>query len=72
MRYRTLGSTGIKVSEIGFGAWGIGGSKNGDVAYGPADSSASIKTLEKAYNSGVTFYDTSDLYGFGYLSLIHI
>ncbi|MBH52094.1 MAG: hypothetical protein CL785_02945 [Chloroflexi bacterium] len=66
MRYRTLGSTGIKVSEIGFGAWGIGGSKNGDVAYGPADSSASIKTLEKAYNSGVTFYDTSDLYGFGY------
>ena len=42
MRYRELGSTGMKVSEIGFGAWGIGGNDSGSVAYGEVDDKESI------------------------------
>ena len=34
MKYRELGATGINVSEIGFGAWGIGGKDSNVVAYG--------------------------------------
>lgn len=66
MNYRQLGATGIQVSEIGFGAWGIGGSQNGDVAYGPADSNESLRALRRALELGITFYDTSDFYGYGH------
>ena len=66
MHRRTLGTTGLEVSEIGFGAWGIGGSPAGDAAYGPTRDEDSRAALEKAYELGVTFYDTSDLYGFGH------
>ena len=34
MKYRQFGKTGIKVSEIGFGAWGIGGTQSDSRAYG--------------------------------------
>jgi aryl-alcohol dehydrogenase-like predicted oxidoreductase len=61
MKYRKLGSTGLKVSEIGFGAWGIGGE-----AYGSVDDNVSIETLQLAFDLGITFYDTSDLYGRGH------
>lgn len=66
MKYRTLGKTGIEVSEIGFGTWGIGGARPGMPAYGPVDDAESIRALEAAFDSGVTFYDTADLYGFGH------
>ena len=65
MKLRPLGSTGILVSEIGFGAWGIGGSANGAIAYGPVDRQESILALRHALKSGITFFDTSDYYGFG-------
>jgi aryl-alcohol dehydrogenase-like predicted oxidoreductase len=61
MRYRQLGSTGITVSEIGFGAWGLGGD-----AYGPVDDEISGRALRQALDAGVTFYDTADLYGGGH------
>lgn len=61
MRYRHLGKTGLVVSEIGFGAWGLGGD-----SYGPVDDAASRAALELAFTRGVTFYDTSDLYGGGH------
>lgn len=61
MRYRQLGSTGITVSEIGFGTWGLGGD-----SYGPVDDATSRASLELAFDRGVTFYDTSDLYGDGH------
>ena len=61
MQYRELGSTGIMVSEIGFGAWGIGGD-----SYGPVDDNVAKKTLETAFDNGVNFFDTSDLYGKGH------
>ncbi len=60
MRYRKLGATNMEVSEIGFGGFAIGG-----YDYGPTDDRESIAALEKAYSLGVTFYDTSDMYGEG-------
>ncbi|MDT7041670.1 aldo/keto reductase [Candidatus Nitronereus thalassa] len=66
MNYRTLGRSGIQVSEIGFGAWGIGGSHKGAIAYGPTIDNESRKALRKAFDLGVTFYDTADLYGYGH------
>lgn len=65
MNYRALGNTGLTVSEIGFGGWGIGGGAEGNAAYGPVDESESRLALKLAFDLGVTFYDTSPLYGFG-------
>ena len=61
MKYRKLGNTGIEVSEIGFGTWGLGGN-----SYGPVNDDVSKAALRFAFESGVTFYDTSDLYGNGH------
>ncbi|MEH7306432.1 aldo/keto reductase [Neobacillus drentensis] len=60
MNYRTLGKTGIEVSEIGFGAWAIGGD-----AWGPVDDQQSIKAMNHAFELGVNFFDTADVYGEG-------
>jgi aryl-alcohol dehydrogenase-like predicted oxidoreductase len=66
MRYRTLGATGLTVSEIGFGAWGIGGPSPGATSYGPTDDAVSLRTLDRAFERGVTLYDTSNAYGNGH------
>jgi len=60
MNTRAFGRTGWKVSEIGFGAWGIGGSQ-----WGGAEESASVQALHAALDSGITFFDTADVYGDG-------
>ena len=65
MRQRQLGRSGLAVSEIGFGAWGIGGNKDGAVAYGPTDEAQSLDALSAALDAGINFFDTADLYGFG-------
>ena len=65
MRYRPLGSTGLKVSEVGFGAWAIGGNAHGN-SYGPTEDEASIAAIEKAVESGCNFFDTADVYGHGH------
>jgi aryl-alcohol dehydrogenase-like predicted oxidoreductase len=56
---RRLGKTGLEVSEIGFGAWAIGG------AWGPTDDAESMEALHAAADAGVTFFDTADVYGNG-------
>jgi aryl-alcohol dehydrogenase-like predicted oxidoreductase len=66
MHYRLFGRAESIVSEIGFGTWGIGGTSNGAVAYGPTDDRDSVAALRRAYQRGVTFYDTADLYGHGH------
>jgi aryl-alcohol dehydrogenase-like predicted oxidoreductase len=66
MKLRPLGKTGIMVSEIGFGTWGIGGESGQSKAYGPADDDVSICALEAAFSQGVNFYDTSNFYGWGH------
>jgi len=59
MRYRTFGRTGWQVSEIGFGAWAIGGS------WGPQSDEDSVTALHRALDLGVTFIDTAQGYGNG-------
>jgi aryl-alcohol dehydrogenase-like predicted oxidoreductase len=60
VQYRTLGRTGIEVSEIGYGAWGIGGSQ-----WGGADDAQSVEALHRAIDLGVNFIDTALAYGDG-------
>jgi aryl-alcohol dehydrogenase-like predicted oxidoreductase len=59
MRSRRLGKTGWDVSEIGFGAWAIGGE------WGETDEEESMAALHAAVDAGVTFFDTADVYGDG-------
>ena len=59
MKYRQLGRTGLQVSEIGFGAWAIGGS------WGAQDESESLAALHKAIDLGVNLIDTAAGYGNG-------
>ena len=59
MKFRKLGRTGVEVSEIGFGAWAIGGS------WGPQSESASIAALHRSLDLGVNFIDTAAGYGDG-------
>ena len=61
MEYRELGRSGVSVSEIGFGAWAIGGD-----AWGPVEDAASVAAMERALACGVNFIDTADLYGNGH------
>src|SRR5437899_9108690 len=66
MNYRALGDTGLRVSEIGFGTWGLGGDTGGAISYGPTSDETSRAALRCALDEGINFFDTSDLYGFGH------
>lgn len=59
MNYRVFGRTGWKVSEIGFGAWAIGG------AWGDVPEEDAVAALHTAIDDGVNFIDTADVYGDG-------
>src|SRR3989442_2115123 len=61
MKYRKLGRTGFEVSEIGYGAWGIGGSQ----WLGGSDDE-SLAALRRAIELGVNFIDTALAYGSGH------
>ena len=65
MNRRILGRTGLAVSEIGFGAWGIGGNRYGN-SYGPTDDGESRRAVRRAFELGCTFFDTADVYGHGH------
>lgn len=65
MKFRPLGNTGLQVSEMGFGCWAIGGNSYGDVR-----DSDSLEALETAWDSGVTFFDTADVYGEGHSEIL--
>src|SRR5256885_4897118 len=65
MKTRILGRTGLKVSEIGFGAWAVGGNAHGN-SYGPTDDAESIAAVRRAAELGVNFIDTADVYGWGH------
>src|SRR5690242_6827695 len=60
MNYRTLGKTGVKVSEVGLGTWQLGGSDWGNIS----DDDA-LKILRRSVELGVNFFDTADVYGLG-------
>jgi aryl-alcohol dehydrogenase-like predicted oxidoreductase len=61
MQFRQLGRTGITVSEIGFGAWGIGGAM-----WQGSDDAAATTALAAALDAGCTFIDTALAYGNGH------
>lgn len=61
MKYRTLGRTGIEVSEIGYGAWGIGG-----VQWTGGDDTEARAALNLAIDEGLNFIDTALAYGDGH------
>ncbi len=69
MQKRKFGKTDLEVSEIGFGAWAIGGSfMAGKIAlgWGATDDSISKKALRTACDQGINFIDTADFYGLGH------
>lgn len=59
MNSRPLGNTGRNVSEIGLGTWQLG------AGWGDVTDAAAAETLRAAYDTGVTFFDTADVYGNG-------
>lgn len=61
MQYRTLGRTGLRVSDIGFGAMTIGGE-----IFGATDDQESLRALHRALDLGMNFIDTADAYGRGH------
>jgi aryl-alcohol dehydrogenase-like predicted oxidoreductase len=60
MNYRELGSSGVEVSEVGFGAWVVGTDWWGDRSREQA-----VDMVQHALDRGVTFFDTGDVYGHG-------
>jgi aryl-alcohol dehydrogenase-like predicted oxidoreductase len=61
VNYRVLGSTGMEISEIGYGAWGIAGD-----AWLGAEDERSLKALNRAVDLGLNFIDTALAYGGGH------
>ncbi|NLT30346.1 MAG: aldo/keto reductase [Propionibacterium sp.] len=59
MQQRTLGSQGLTVSAIGYGAMGI------TSFYGESDTDQGIAAIRRAYDEGITLFDTAELYGWG-------
>src|SRR3569832_316702 len=59
MKQRQLGKNGPKVSALGLGCMGKTG------YYGEADESLAMNVVQRAYEDGVTFFDTADMYGNG-------
>ena len=69
MRYRKFGNTDLLVSEIGFGAWAIGGGAmigSTSIGWGDADDAVSMQAIQAALDAGINFFDTADIYGLGH------
>jgi aryl-alcohol dehydrogenase-like predicted oxidoreductase len=59
MKKRRLGKSGFEVSEVGLGCWQLGGD------FGPIDDARALQILDAAYDAGIDFWDTADVYGAG-------
>lgn len=69
MQYRRFGNTDMIISEIGFGAWAIGGGAmigNTAIGWGDTDDNVSTKAIHTALDAGINFFDTADIYGLGH------
>ncbi|MEA2580234.1 MAG: hypothetical protein QOE83_1126 [Actinomycetota bacterium] len=60
-----LGSTGMEITRVGYGAWAIGGG-GWEFGWGPQEDEASIETIHRALELGVNWIDTAAAYGFGH------
>src|SRR5919197_2044409 len=65
MQTRELGTTGMQITTVGFGAWAIGGS-GWKYAWGGQDDAESIAAIRHAVESGVNWIDTAAVYGLGH------
>jgi aryl-alcohol dehydrogenase-like predicted oxidoreductase len=59
-----LGSTGLEITRVGFGAWAIGGG-GWEFGWGPQDDEESIAAIHRALEGGINWIDTAAAYGFG-------
>jgi len=59
-----LGSTGLEITRVGFGAWAIGGG-DWEFGWGPQDDDESIAAIHRALELGINWIDTAAAYGFG-------
>jgi aryl-alcohol dehydrogenase-like predicted oxidoreductase len=59
-----LGTTGLEITRVGFGAWAIGGG-GWEFGWGPQDDEESLAAIERAIELGVNWIDTAAAYGFG-------
>lgn len=69
MQYRKFGNTDLLVSEIGFGAWAIGGGAmigSTAIGWGETNDDVSAKAIDAAIEAGINFFDTADIYGVGH------
>jgi aryl-alcohol dehydrogenase-like predicted oxidoreductase len=69
MKYRNFGKTDLHVSEIGFGAWAIGGGAmigNVSIGWGDTNDELSKQAIHAAIDKGINFFDTADIYGLGH------
>ena len=69
MNFRKFGNTELVVSEIGFGAWAIGGGAMiGDtpIGWGDGNDETSKEAIYKSLEAGINFFDTADIYGLGH------
>ena len=69
MIYGMFGTTNLKVSKVGFGAWAIGGNAmigTTAIGWGPADDQVSRQSIHAALDAGINFFDTADIYGLGH------
>ena len=64
LRTSPLGSTGMEISRVGFGAWAIGGG-GWEFGWGPQADDESIAAIHRALDLGVNWIDTAAAYGFG-------
>ncbi len=61
MKYRNLGDTDVRVSEVGFGVWTVSTGWWGEV-----DEERSVRLLREAFEKGINYFDTADTYGSGF------
>jgi aryl-alcohol dehydrogenase-like predicted oxidoreductase len=69
MQYRKFGNSDLFVSEVGFGAWAIGGGAvigETVIGWGDADDKESVKAIHRSLDVGINFFDTADIYGLGH------
>lgn len=62
---RSLGSSGLQITRVGFGSWAIGGG-GWSFGWGPQDDKASIDSMRRAIELGVNWIDTAAVYGLGH------
>ena len=60
MKHRTFGNSDLRASVVGLGVWTVG-----TTMWGIKDEAVGVRLLRRAYDLGITFYDTADVYGDG-------